>query len=43
VDRASFDDVTNKIKMNINMFHSGVVLVIFRKLDRGLVVRKKGH
>jgi len=42
-DRASFNDVTNKMKTNINMFCSGVVLVIFHELDCGLVVRKKSH
>ena len=32
-DRAVFDDVSNEMKTNVNMFGSGMVLVIFRELD----------
>ena len=42
LDRALLDDVSDEMETDIHMFRTRVVLVIFRELDGGLVVRKKG-
>jgi len=38
-----FDDVVNKVKLDVDVFGMSVVLVVFGKCDGGLVVQKKQY
>lgn len=40
-NRAIFDNVSNKMKADVNMFCMGMVLVIFCEFDRRFVVQEK--
>jgi len=37
-NRTVFDDISNKMKLDVNVFGMSVVLVVFGKCDGGLIV-----
>jgi len=39
---AFFNDITDEVKVDVDVLRSCMVLVIFSELDGGFVVRKKG-
>jgi len=41
-NRTVFDDVSNKMKSDVDVFGTSVVLVVFGECNGGLVVRKEG-
>jgi len=40
---AAFHDVSNKMESNVDMFRSGMILMVFHELNGRLVVRKQSH